>query len=294
MPHAIPLTRDDLIEGVWRFSRRDRPNAITELRLNLDRSISGGQSSETAWHLDENGVLSFCNHLGKPTVRFDTVEHSDGGFRLEGPYVLKPDTGLCYILDQTPLPRGFAANWMQNLLRDEIARYGWKVGPYTYGRPTVFEGTLAKLTIGAFCSFSVGIAVALGNHRTDTATTFPFVALRHLWPDAPAVRDHVTRGDITIGSDVWVGAGAFIGSGVTIGDGAVIGANSVVTRDVPPYAIVGGSPAAVIRYRFAPEIIERLLALKWWSWDYDRVSRYLPLMMDSDITAFLDAAEKDS
>lgn len=71
---------------------------------------------------------------------------------------------------------------------------------------------------------------------------------------------------IVIGNDVWIGEGVYISRGVTIGDGAVIAARSVIVRDVPPYAIVGGIPARVIRYRFAPEIIERLLKVRWWAY----------------------------
>jgi hypothetical protein len=106
-------------------------------------------------------------------------------------------------------------------------------------------------------------------------------------PDAP---DHSSRGDIVIGSDVWIGLNVFIGSGVTIGDGAVIGAHAVVTRDVPPYAVAGGNPARVIRYRFSETQIEALLAIRWWDWSDEVVDRYLPLITSPDIDAFIAAA----
>lgn len=96
---------------------------------------------------------------------------------------------------------------------------------------------------------------------------------------------------MVIGDEVWLGANCTILSGVTIGSGAVVGAGAVVRRDVPPYAIVTGNPAEVARTRFDAATVERLLRVNWWAWPDERIAAYLPLILDTDITAFLDKAE---
>jgi hypothetical protein len=101
-----------------------------------------------------------------------------------------------------------------------------------------------------------------------------------------------TRGDVVIGNDVWLAHEAVVLSGVTIGDGAVVGARSVVRSDVAPYAVVAGNPAVLVRHRFSPEIIARLVALAWWDWAPEKLEPLIPLMLDRNIDAFLAAAER--
>ena len=93
---------------------------------------------------------------------------------------------------------------------------------------------------------------------------------------------HATKGDVTVGNDVWIGYGATILSGVTIGDGAVIGTHAVVTKDVPPYAIVAGNPGKIVKYRFSEEIINKFLEIKWWDWDYEQIYKTIPLLQNED------------
>nr|WP_274708021.1 CatB-related O-acetyltransferase [Arthrobacter sp. H16F315] len=110
------------------------------------------------------------------------------------------------------------------------------------------------------------------------------------WPSATGISDHTSRGAVIIGNDVWIGASAFISSGVTVGHGAVIAAHAVVTKDVPPYAVVGGNPAKVIKYRFEPGIVEQLLDVAWWDWPDETIDANLPLMLRGSTEDFIAAA----
>ena len=110
-------------------------------------------------------------------------------------------------------------------------RHGFSIGEYSYGRPKVrFPESGRKLTIGRYCSIADKVEILLGgNHRTDWVTTYPFAAMRGLWPTAPDADYHASGGDVTIGHDVWLGSGVLILSGVAIGHGAVVAARAVVT-----------------------------------------------------------------
>ena len=137
-----------------------------------------------------------------------------------------------------------------------------------------------RLVIGRFCSIACGAKFLFtsANHTMKSLSTYPFPIFFEEWglnsADVASAWDN--RGDIVIGSDVWIGYEAAVLSGVTIGDGAIIGARAVVTKDVPPYTIVGGVPARHIRRRFDEETIARLMALRWWEWPYERIKENLP------------------
>lgn len=166
------------------------------------------------------------------------------------------------------------------------------VGAWTYGRPKVrFPESGARLTIGRYGSIADGVEILLGgNHRTDWATTYPFPALPGLWPEAAGIAgSDATRGDVAIGHDVWLGSQSMVLSGVAIGTGAVVAARAVVTRDVPPYAIVGGNPARVLRLRFDEARIAALLASRWWDLPRETVTELLPLLMSERIDELLAA-----
>ena len=117
--------------------------------------------------------------------------------------------------------------------------------------------------------------------------TYSFPIFYEEWGlDAKNIRDAWdNKGDIVVGSDVWIGYEAVILSGVTIGDGAIIGARAVVTHDVPPYTIVGGVPARPIRRRFDDDTVERLLRLRWWDWERDKIARSITAIKAGDIEA---------
>lgn len=178
---------------------------------------------------------------------------------------------------------------------DKMARrYGYDIGEFSYGRPKVrFPESRRKLTIGRYCSFADKVEILLGgNHRTDWATTFPFSAFPELWPSAPRTEDyHSTRGDVVIGHDVWLGSGAMIMSGVNVGHGAVVAAHAIVTKDVPPYAIVGGNPAKIIRYRFDEATIAALLEARWWDLPREKIATLIPLLQSDRIKELVAAVK---
>lgn len=170
-------------------------------------------------------------------------------------------------------------------------------GRYTYGKIRVWEwGEGAELIVGSFCSIASDVNAFLGGeHRKDWVSTWPFGTMgKETFTTVNGNGNNYSKGNIIIGNDVWIGAGATIMSGVTIGDGAVIANNAHVVKNVQPYAIVGGNPATLIRYRFSPEQIQTLLEIKWWNWDVKKINEFLPLICSTDIDAFLKAAQENS
>lgn len=161
------------------------------------------------------------------------------------------------------------------------------VDDYTYGNFQIFSwDNNTKLKIGKFCSIADGVKFLLGGeHRTDFITTYPFNALLE---NFNYIEGHPhTKGDIYVGNDVWIGRDAKILSGVKINDGAVVGANSLVTKDVPDYAIVAGNPAKIIKYRFNDNIVKKLLDIKWWDFKEEELVKAIPLLQSKDINKFL-------
>ncbi|MGU5583341.1 CatB-related O-acetyltransferase, partial [Aeromonas hydrophila] len=122
------------------------------------------------------------------------------------------------------------------------------------------------------------------NHQTSGFSTYPFFIFGNGWESAaPAPGSLPYKGDTVIGNDVWIGYDALIMPGVKVGNGAIIAARSVVTGDVPAYAVVGGNPAKVIRYRFDDDTIARLNAIAWWDWPVEQISRNLKLIGGGEI-----------
>ncbi len=164
----------------------------------------------------------------------------------------------------------------------------YQIGCRTYGRPVVaaYDEHDSPLVIGKYTSIAVGAVIMLGGeHRIDTVSTYPF---KQLLPGAEHANDtSFSRGPVVIGNDVWIGNAAMILSGRTIGDGAVIAANAVVTKDVPPYAVVGGNPARVLKFRFSPDIIGALQAIAWWDWPEEKIVEASPLLSSGKIDEFI-------
>lgn len=152
-----------------------------------------------------------------------------------------------------------------------------------------------KLVIGKFCSLACGVKFLFNcaNHRLKSLSTYTFPLFYEEWEldkaDVTAAWDN--KGDIRIGNDVWIGYEATIMAGVHIGDGAIVAARAVVTKDVPPYTIVGGVPAKEIRKRFDEETVGQLLQLKWWDWPIGKIRRSLPYLMKGDLHGLISHLE---
>lgn len=186
-------------------------------------------------------------------------------------------------------------------LKNIITKENIEVGDYTiyndfYNDPRDFEKNNVlyhypinndKLIIGKFCSIACNskFLMTSGNHTMKSQSTYTFPIFYEEWGlDVCRIKDAWdNKGDIVIGNDVWIGYDSIIMSGVHIGDGAIIGTRAVVTNDVPPYSIVGGIPAKVIKKRFSDDTISKLLEIKWWNWPYKKIQSNIDYIQSGDI-----------
>lgn len=186
-------------------------------------------------------------------------------------------------------------------LKHAITNPNITVGDFTMyndfvNAPTLFEKNNVlyhypinddKLQIGKFCSIACGAKFLFNsaNHTLASLSTYPFPLFFEEWG---LEKKNVTnawdnKGDIVIGNDVWIGYEAVVLAGVTIGDGAIIGTRAVVTKNVPPYTIVGGVPAKPIKKRFSEETISALLEIQWWNWSEERIARNIGAIQSGNI-----------
>lgn len=186
-------------------------------------------------------------------------------------------------------------------LKETITNPNIIIGDYTMyndfvSDPTQFEKNNVlyhypinndKLIIGKFCSIACGAKFLFtsANHTLKSLSTYPFPLFFEEWDlDKKQVQSAWdNKGDIVIGNDVWIGYEAVILSGVQIGDGAIIGTRAVVTKDIPPYTIVGGVPAKAIKKRFDEETIDKLQKIQWWNWSFERLQQFLPYIMNGEV-----------
>lgn len=166
------------------------------------------------------------------------------------------------------------------LIQEKYIDENINVGSFTIGIPVICGAKeCGKITIGKFCSMPADSSTAIfrgREHQYKWGTTFNLSEFMYEYPDIPWKRR--TKGDVVIGNDVWIGSGVSILSGVTIGDGAVVGASALVTKNIPPYAIVGGVPAKIIGFRYKDDIIFRYEQMKWWDWEYKYIYDAVPLL----------------
>lgn len=162
-----------------------------------------------------------------------------------------------------------------------------RLGSYSYISEHCVIG---RVSVGKFSSVGPFFICGYGEHPTNFITTSPaFYSTRKQCGVTFTESDHFAEQQETvIGNDVWIGARVFVRDGVKIGTGALIAAGAVVTADVPEYAIVGGVPAKLIRYRFPSEIVRELLEIQWWNWSEDKLRQAQPLLAQPDVDSFLD------
>lgn len=139
--------------------------------------------------------------------------------------------------------------------------------------------------IGKFCSISYGVTIGPPEHDYERLSMHPFIYDNYynILKSTDLLENNKLNKKLIIGNDVWIGCNSTILRGVTIGDGAVIGANSLVKHDIPPYAIVVGNPARIIKYRFSEDIIVKLKQVQWWNWDIDKIRYYKDLFLNNHI-----------
>jgi virginiamycin A acetyltransferase len=148
-----------------------------------------------------------------------------------------------------------------------------------------------RLIIGRYVAIATGVQFVMNgaNHPMDGFSTFPFDMIGFTDTTRPRLDTLKSRGDMIIGNDVWLGREAVILPGVRIGDGAIVGTRAVVSRDVPPYSVVVGNPARVVRRRFDDETIEALLDIAWWDWPAEAVAAHVEAIRGADLTALQEA-----
>ena len=201
-----------------------------------------------------------------------------------------------------PRSQGHSMVYLQNVITDPTIQVGdytiyddFVSDPRDFQRNNVLyhypECNHDSLKIGKFTSIACGAKFIFNaaNHTLGSLSTYPFPILFEEW-GLPTDVDSIARawdnhGDIVVGNDVWIGYEAVILAGVTIGDGAIIGSRAVVTKDVPPYTIVGGVPAEFIRMRYDRETVSRLERLCWWDWDEEKIRRNIPAILSRDLDA---------
>jgi acetyltransferase-like isoleucine patch superfamily enzyme len=184
-----------------------------------------------------------------------------------------------------------APRYTRDELKPFIDRGFAVVGEHTYGAPVLrywaSPGTY-RFYCGKYCSIADRVEIFLGGyHRPEWVSSYPFPAFP-AWSEAAHTRSHtVGRGDVRVGNDVWLSSQCTIMAGVTVGDGAVIAARAVVTKDVPPYAIVAGNPGRIVKHRFDEATVAALLRIQWWDWPDERVRENLDLLLSGDLAAFI-------
>jgi len=195
--------------------------------------------------------------FASPDTRFP-ITLPDGS-RHRGTVFLKP------VLNHPRFEVGDYSYYSDNAPLDDPSEYAARIAPYLY------DFSPEKLVIGKFCQIASGVQfiTSSANHRYDGISTFPFAIFDGMGEGRPSMPTEFR--DTIIGHDVWIGTGAMILLGARVGSGVIIGAGAVVRGTVPDYAIVSGNPAEVVRHRFDPEQVARLMEVAWWDWPIDLI-----------------------
>ena len=186
---------------------------------------------------------------------------------------------------------GFLKNFItrENIIVGDYPYYDDPAGPERFESNVLYHFDFIgdKLNIGKFCAIAKDVKFIMNgaNHQVSGFSTYPFYIFGNGWEKAaPKPEDLPFKGDTCIGNDVWIGYNATIMPGVKIGHGAIVASQSVVTKDVPPYAVVGGNPATVIKLRFEQDVIDKLVTIAWWDWPIEKITQHLHAIAGADLT----------
>jgi virginiamycin A acetyltransferase len=199
------------------------------------------------------------------------------------PYPMADQRRVCFIKNFIKSP---------NILVGDYSYYDDPIDPENFEKNVLYNYGTEKLIIGKFCALATNVKFIMNgaNHKLDGISTYPFPVFAQGWETAmDKLMSLPLRGDTVIGNDVWIGYESVIMPGVSIGDGAIIAAKSVVVNDVPAYTVFGGNPARKIKQRFSDLEIETLLQIRWWDWEIEKISRNIPIIMEGNIQALIDA-----
>lgn len=215
-----------------------------------------------------------------PTSRISDSELSEGVKCYRNSVVLKSKLGMgVSIGDDTNVERCLIGNHVainrRSYINDSI------IGDYSYSG---INTTMNFVMMGKFCSIARNVDIGGFDHDYHKVTTMPMFRFRQMLTGEKPIPD-AHKDYCETGNDVWIAAGAQVLHKVRIGDGAVVGGGAVVTKDVPPYAIVAGVPARIIKYRFTPEVIDRLLKIQWWNWPQQVIDKNIEWMISRDVDA---------
>jgi len=197
-------------------------------------------------------------------------------------------------------PRSFIYNTKlskKNYISGGVVMVNCCVGDYTYISGNDFGSIVSHITntkIGKYCSIASNIEILSATHNYKNVTSYQFYKLPQSFCFNPReIKADYIEKETLIGNDVWIGHKVIIMGGVTIGDGAVIGAGAVVTKDVPPYSIVCGMPAKIMKYRFSEDNIKKLLKISWWNFDETTIKNNINLIMNENIEEFINKFYKN-
>lgn len=276
--------KEHLTNRYWRWCWENDFEMAGNIKFLNDGSISGYRNpNERFWDFF-NGRLLIFNREKDVSAEFDDITLSPDKIILKGKHILHGADGPVFYLssreeDYTPKP--FAPTREIFPSRE--------IGDHTYGTFEIIDSNGSNdLKVGKFTSIGPQVKLIVGNHNYKFVSNYPFKSIGNdFWKPLDEIEDHLYNKKTIIGNDVWIGYGVIIKGGIVIGDGAVIAAGAVVTKDVPPYSMVGGNPAKILKYRFPENIIELLLSIKWWDWSDEKINENIECIMSENIDDFV-------
>jgi len=274
----------ELQSKFWNLYQENNVRMSESVRFLSDGSIAGYRNqNERFWEFSDKKLKIFDKYRSL-SAEFTEIKLIGDKIHMVGRHVLHGASGPAFFLesqDADYVPRPFSPT------KNEYPQR--KIGTHTYGSMEVIDSSGDNdVEIGKFVSIGPCLKIICGNHNYKFVSNYPFKSIdNHFWKPLDEVNDHLYNGTTVIGNDVWIGHSVILKGGVTIHDGAVIAAGAMVTKDVPPYAIVGGFPAKVLKMRFDEEQIQKMLSIRWWDWEDEKINENLEDIMSDDIDRFI-------